>query len=177
LIDLNPRDRVQTAKRRPTVPIADYAIQPLRRAFDARQSNFVIERGGEQVKSIKKAFRAASERSNVHATPYTLRHTGAVRRVADSISKMESAQFAGRAATKRPRSTMPILIAVPFDGHPMRPRSTKDEVQSNLRRLSISPKGMADFCGLDGRRERIPDQFFSGAKLLKTRDRNRGVYT
>ncbi|WP_083835231.1 site-specific integrase [Novosphingobium sp. PP1Y] len=43
----------------------------------------------------KKAFQAASERSGVHATPYTLRHTGADRAVEAGVSMAELAQFMG----------------------------------------------------------------------------------
>ncbi|WP_156680034.1 tyrosine-type recombinase/integrase [Sphingomonas profundi] len=95
IIDLNPRGRIQTAKRRPIVPIADYALAPLKAAYEARQSEFVIERGGKAVASIKKAFAAASERSAVQATPYTLRHTGCVWRAEDGISMPELAQLMG----------------------------------------------------------------------------------
>lgn len=95
LIDLNPRGRAQTAKRRPTVPIASYALEPLLEAYGARQSDHVIERGGKGLASIKKAFSAASERSNVHATPYTLRHTGAVWRAEDGVPMTEIAQLMG----------------------------------------------------------------------------------
>jgi integrase len=95
LIDLNPRGRTQTAKRRPTVPIADYALEPLKSAYAARQSDHIIERGGKGIANIKKAFSAASERSNVHATPYTLRHTGAVWRAEDGVPMSELAQLMG----------------------------------------------------------------------------------
>jgi integrase len=95
LIDLNPGGRRQTAKRRPVVPIASYALQPLLDAYAARQSEYVIERGGKALGSIKKAFQAASERSAVHATPYTLRHTGAVWRAEDGVSMPEIAQLMG----------------------------------------------------------------------------------
>lgn len=95
LIDLNPRGRAQTAKRRPTVPIAAYAREPLLEAYEARQSQHVIERGGKGLGSIKKAFSAASQRSNVHATPYTLRHTGAVWRAEDGVPMTEIAQLMG----------------------------------------------------------------------------------
>jgi integrase len=77
-VDLNPSGRRQTRKRRPVVPLNDDALEALREAYKGRQSQFVIERGAQQVKSIKKAFQAASARSGIHVTPYTLRHTGAV---------------------------------------------------------------------------------------------------
>lgn len=95
LIDLNPAGRRQTAKRRPVVPIASYALHPLLNAYAARQSAYVIERGGKALASIKKAFQAASERSAVHATPYTLRHTGAVWRAEDGVTMLELANLLG----------------------------------------------------------------------------------
>jgi len=95
LINLNPPDRAQTAKRRPVVPIADYLMQPLKEAYENRQSENVIERGGKGLANIKKAFQAASKRSGVHATPYTLRHTGAVWRAEDGVPMPEIAQLMG----------------------------------------------------------------------------------
>ena len=95
LIMLNPFERLQTRKRRPTVPIADYARAPLLAAYEARQSDFVIERGGKRVANIKKAFSAASERSGVHATPYTLRHTGCVWRAEEGVPMAELSQLLG----------------------------------------------------------------------------------
>jgi integrase len=95
LIDLNPPGRVQTRKRRPVVPIADYALDPLRAAYKARETDYVIERGGKRVVNIKKAFTAASERSGIKTTPYTLRHTGAVWRAEDGVPMAELAQLMG----------------------------------------------------------------------------------
>jgi integrase len=94
-IDLNPAGRRQTAKRRPIVAINDEAIEELRAAQSARQTDFVIERGGAPVGSIKKAFQAASERSGVKVTPYTLRHTGAVWAAESGVRMEELAQFMG----------------------------------------------------------------------------------
>jgi integrase len=54
-----------------------------------------VERGGERVSSLKKAFQAASKRSTVRATPYTLRHTGAVWAAEAGVSMAELAQFMG----------------------------------------------------------------------------------
>jgi integrase len=94
-VDLNPRGRRQTRKRRPVVPLNDEALAALKEAFKARQSNFVVERGGEQIGSIKKAFQAASARAGIHVTPYTLRHTGAVWAAEAGVSMAELAQFMG----------------------------------------------------------------------------------
>lgn len=95
LIDLNPAGRKQTAKRRPVVPIADDLRAALELAYAGRQSNFVVEHGAKQVRSVKKAFQAASARSGVEVTPYTLRHTGAVWAAEAGISMAALAQFMG----------------------------------------------------------------------------------
>lgn len=94
-IDFTPPNHVRTAKRRTVIPIADELLPELQRAHAARTTEFVIERGGQPVACIKKAFQAASQRSDVHATPYTLRHTGAVWAAEAGISMDELAQFLG----------------------------------------------------------------------------------
>lgn len=94
-IDLNPRGRRQTKKRRPVVALNDEALEALRVAHAARQSEYVIERGAKRVGNIKKAFLAASARSGVKVTPYTLRHTGAVWAAEAGASMDELAQFMG----------------------------------------------------------------------------------
>lgn len=94
-VDLNPKGRRQTRKRRPVVPLNDEAMEALREAYAARQTQYVIERGAKPVKSVKKAFQAASARSGIEATPYTLRHTGAVWAAEEGVSMAELAQFMG----------------------------------------------------------------------------------
>ncbi|UAB77007.1 site-specific integrase [Erythrobacter sp. SCSIO 43205] len=95
LIDFNPEGRKQTAKRRPVVPIGEALREPLEQAFEARQSVYVVEHGAKPVRSIKKAFQAASERSGVKVTPYTLRHTGAVWAAEGGVSMAMLGQFMG----------------------------------------------------------------------------------
>lgn len=94
-VDLNPRGRKQTRKRRPVVPLNDDALAALKAAYAGRQGPTVIERGGKPVASVKKAFHAASERSGMSVTPYTLRHTGAVWAAEAGVSMDELAQFMG----------------------------------------------------------------------------------
>lgn len=94
-LDLNPAGRAQTSKRRPVVPIGNRLMEAMQDAYAARTSVFVVERAGKQVGNIKKAFQAASERSNVHATPYTLRHTGAVWAAEAGVPMPELAQMLG----------------------------------------------------------------------------------
>jgi integrase len=94
-IDFTPPGHIRTAKRRTVVAIGDSLLAALQVAHTARTCNSVIERGGKPVACIKKAFQAASERSGVHATPYTLRHTGAVWAAEGGISMDELAQMLG----------------------------------------------------------------------------------
>ena len=95
LINLTPPNHVRTHKRRAVVTIGDYLLAALQRAYSCRTSIYVIEHGGKQVKCIKKAFQAASERSGVHATPYTLRHTGAVWAAEAGVPMAQLAQMMG----------------------------------------------------------------------------------
>src|SRR3546814_4064259 len=99
-IDLNPAGRTQTVKRRPVVPIGDRLMTALQEAYAARTSVYVVERAGKQIGNIKKAFQAASERSSVHATPYTLRHTGAVWAAEAGVPMSELAQMLDRKSTR-----------------------------------------------------------------------------
>lgn len=94
-IDFTPRGHKQTNKRRTVVAIGERLLAALQDAYKGRTCEFVIERGGKQVACIKKAFQAASERSGVHATPYTLRHTGAVWAAEGGVSMPELAQMMG----------------------------------------------------------------------------------
>lgn len=94
-IDLNPRGRRQTKKRRPVVALNGEALEALQEAHKARQSEYVVERGAKPVSNIKKAFQAASARSGIKVTPYTLRHTGAVWAAEAGASMDELAQFMG----------------------------------------------------------------------------------
>lgn len=94
-IDFRKPGRAQTSKRRVVVPISDELLPVLQTAHSARTCEYVVERGGAKVGSIKKAFQAASERSNVRATPYTLRHTGCVWAAEAGVPMTKLAQFLG----------------------------------------------------------------------------------
>lgn len=94
-IDFTPPGHLRTNKRRTIVPIGDELLVALQKGFAARTCEYVIEHGGQPIKCIKKAFQAASERSNVHVTPYMLRHTGAVWAAEAGIPMAELAQYMG----------------------------------------------------------------------------------
>jgi integrase len=94
-LNLNPPGRRQTKKRRPIVALDEETIALLKNAHESAQCDYVIERGGKKIASIKKAFQAASMRSGIHATPYTLRHTGALWAAEKGTPMTELAQFMG----------------------------------------------------------------------------------
>ena len=94
-IDFTPPGHVRTAKRRVVAPMTAELLTAMQVAYAGRTCEFVIERGGKRVASVKKAFLAASERSGVHATPYTLRHTGAVYAAEAGVSMPQLAQMMG----------------------------------------------------------------------------------
>jgi integrase len=78
LITLNPEERVQTSKNRPTVPINDQLRASLTEAKEAATTDYVIEHGSGRVASIKTGWNAAVRRSGIRATPHMLRHSAAV---------------------------------------------------------------------------------------------------
>lgn len=94
-IEFNQEGRVQTAKLRPTVPINPELVDALLEAFEARQSDYVIEYAGKPIRSVKKAFQAASKRFGEKVTPYMLRHTGAVWAAEAGTPMSELAQYMG----------------------------------------------------------------------------------
>ena len=94
-ITLNPTDRTQTRKRRPVVPINDDLFEALQAASEARQCDHVIEWGGRPVKTVKKAFAAASARSGVRFVPFATRSTAAVWAAEAGTPMSELAQLMG----------------------------------------------------------------------------------
>ena len=97
MVDLDSPGRAQSRKRRPAIPLPDWIMPALEEAQAAAITDHVIERGGKPIASIKKAFQAASARSGIKATPYTLRHTAAVWRAEEGIPMAELAQLMGHA--------------------------------------------------------------------------------
>lgn len=94
-VDLNPAGREITNKRRTTVKLHQLAVEALETAYKARQSDHVIEYGGQPVKSIKKAIRAAAARSGVPCSPHVFRHTSGVWMANANISMDKIAQRLG----------------------------------------------------------------------------------
>ena len=103
LIRLNPDGRVQTAKRRPTVPI-DRRLRPaLEAAFAGRTCDHVIEYAGYPIDSIRKAFKETALRAGFaprELRPYTLRHSAATWMAQRGVPMWEIAGFLGHADTR-----------------------------------------------------------------------------
>lgn len=93
--------RLRGQKGRATVPINDTALAALQAAQEAGVSDWVIEWGGGQVKSVKKAFARAAARAGLlragepAVTPHTLRHTAAVWMAEAGIPMVQIAQYLG----------------------------------------------------------------------------------
>ena len=100
MIRLNPPGRIQTAKRRPTVPMTPHLAKVLADAFHARACDHVIEHGAAPIASIKKGFAAAAARAKIAATPYTLRHTAAVHMANAGVPMPEIASYMGHADSR-----------------------------------------------------------------------------
>lgn len=100
VLDLNPHGRAQTIKRRPVVPLNDMAMKALREAHRIATTPWVIEYGGKQVASVKKAIQRASQRSGVPAWPYIFRHSSAVQMAASGVSMERISQFLGHTSSR-----------------------------------------------------------------------------
>ncbi len=94
-VDLNPAGREITNKRRTTVKLNDRALDALTVAKEAALTGHVIEYGGEPVKSVRKAVRAAAARAGVPCSPHVFRHTSGVWMANANISMDMIAQRLG----------------------------------------------------------------------------------
>lgn len=87
-------------KGRATVPIADKLGTALVAAQEARTADFVVEWGGQPVKSIARSFRTACQRANLDdVSPHILRHSAAVRMVENGVPLLEISQYLGHTNT------------------------------------------------------------------------------
>lgn len=83
-------------KGRATVPITNRLREALERAYEMRESEFVVEWGGRPVKSVKKAFETAAIAANLDdISPHVLRHSAAVAMVESGVPIPEVAQYLG----------------------------------------------------------------------------------
>ena len=105
VIDLNPAGRHQTNKRRAVVPIAPRADAELRKNYEGRLTEYVIEYGGGPVKSVKKALQAASKRSGVQCSAHVFRHTAGVWMAEADVPMQKIAQYLGHTSTRVTETT------------------------------------------------------------------------
>lgn len=102
LIYLNPKDREQTNKQRPTIPIHRKLRVFLTQAkMKASDTGYVINRNGKPVKDIKRAFMTACEKAGIaDVVPTTLRHTCGTWMVRRGIPLWDVARWLGHSTTK-----------------------------------------------------------------------------
>ena len=103
-------------KGRATVPMGAVLRRELKRAFEARQSDHVIEHGGSRLKDIKDGFAAAAQRAGLgewitsprtgkqvfkpNVTPHTIRHSVSTWLREHGVRVEDRAQLLGHADTK-----------------------------------------------------------------------------
>lgn len=95
IIRLSDPLRSRTKKGRATVPINELAAGALTEAKKGALTDWVIEWGGDRVKSIKKGVAASARRAGVIASPHVLRHTAAVHMIQGGHTIEEVAQYLG----------------------------------------------------------------------------------
>lgn len=99
-IDYRPSGRIQTNKRRTVVPINQQTYVALQAAHEARLTDFVIEYGGKQVGSVKKAIERLSDRTGIPFSPHVLRHTCAVWMAQDNVPMQMISQYLGHTSLR-----------------------------------------------------------------------------
>lgn len=92
LIYLNPADRLQTKKKRATVPISDQLRPMLAQTLNQITGDYVLDHPG----AIKTAFNSACRRAGLEGvTPHTLRHTWATWAAQRNVSLFKIAGVLG----------------------------------------------------------------------------------
>jgi integrase len=99
-IDFMPAGRHKTNKRRTIVAMSPKLREPLLEARQAALTDFVIEYGGKQVKSVKKAVGAAARRAGVPCSPHVFRHSAAVWMAQADVQMQKISQVLGHTSTR-----------------------------------------------------------------------------
>lgn len=99
-IDFMPAGRDKTNKRRTVVRMAPKAREALLEARKGALSDHVIEYGGKQVASVKRAISAAAKRAGVPCSPHVFRHTAAVWMAQADVPMQKIAQVLGHTSTR-----------------------------------------------------------------------------
>lgn len=104
-VDYQPAGRHQTNKRRTVVPLNELALAAVQEAHRAALSDYVIEYGGEPIKSVKKAIRQAAARSEIPVSPHVFRHTAGVWMAEADVPMQKIAQYLGHTSTRVTEAT------------------------------------------------------------------------
>lgn len=96
-IDFNPPGRKRTNKGRPIIPIPRGLLWFLRKArLRGGDMGYVINRDGNPVKDIKRAFASACQKAGLEdVTPHTLRHTAGTWMAQGGVPMFEIAGYLG----------------------------------------------------------------------------------
>jgi integrase len=96
LITLRDPEDKKRRKGRATVPINDTLFAALQDARKGALSDYVVEWGGERVKSIKRSIAKAAENAGLaEVSPHVFRHTAAVWMAEAGIPMSEISQYLG----------------------------------------------------------------------------------
>ena len=99
LITLSTGDDAEN-KRRAIVPMTERARKELEKAYQARETEFVVEYAGRPVKAVIKAFKRTCQKVGLNdVSPHVLRHTAAVWMAEAGVSMSEIAQYLGHTST------------------------------------------------------------------------------
>lgn len=104
-INYDPPGRVQTNKRRPTVPLNRQARAALKTAQKMAQTEHIIEFNEEPIKNIRKGIEAAARRSGVACSPHVFRHTAGVWMAEADLPMSMISQYLGHTTTKVTEAT------------------------------------------------------------------------
>lgn len=91
-INLNPRDRLQTKKRRSVVPMSARLRAVLERAYREKESGWVLDHPGS-TRTIMEGLTSKARMEWV--TPHVCRHTWATRAARANVSMVDVADFLG----------------------------------------------------------------------------------
>jgi integrase len=96
LIDFNPIGRAQTRKRRARIPIPPRLLWFLKKAKAHAKTDFVIERFGNPVADVKRAFASACQSAGIEdCTPHVLKHTSVTWLLQEGVQTWEVAGWTG----------------------------------------------------------------------------------
>lgn len=83
-------------KGRAILPMTPRLRDALLEAHKARETEYVVEWGGERVKSIKRAFATACRKAGIEdCSPHVIRHSAAVAMAEDGVPMEQIAQYLG----------------------------------------------------------------------------------